>query len=561
MAGTGSAGYSGDGGWAVNAQLNYPFGVYVSGSGVLYLADRENNRIRRVDGKGIITTVAGTGSAGYSGDGRTAERAELNRPRGVWVDEAGNIYIADTDNHRVRQVDRDGIITTVAGTGRAGYSGDGGAAMEAQLNRPHGVWGDGNGNVFIVDTNNNRICRVDGEGIITTVAGTSSSENSGDNGKAIKVQLNYPAGIYGDDLGSLYIADTNNHRIHRIGLDGTIATIAGAERSGYAGDRGLATQAQLSYPTGVWVDRDGNLYVADTGNHRIRRMEWASESAKLEMSATSLMFDETEVGSGAQQGLEIWNVGKGSLTLSGIEVVGDDASSFSVSVESATMGFWSHQTMTVNFRPQSMGEQEAVLRLTHNAPELANPVEVVLRGRGILAEGSWIIRTVAGGGSALGDGWDAVQAGLRGPSGMGADAVGDVYIADTDNHRIRRVDEDGIITTVAGTGRGGYSGDGRLAVQAQLNQPYGIYLEGANSGFYIADTDNHRIRRVDEDGIITTVAGTGRAGYSGDGIPAEQAELNRPHGLWVDEAGNVYIADTDNHRIRRVGTGSVMFHS
>ena len=207
--------------------LNSPSGVTVDGAGNLYIADTNNHRIRKVDTSGVITTVAGTGVSGYSGDDGLATAAQLNNPYGVTVDGAGNLYIADRSNHRIRKVDTSGVITTVAGTGAYGYSGDDGTAITAQLNFPYGVTIDSIGNLYIADSFNHRIRKVDTSGVITTVAGTGAQGNSGDGGAATAAQLNSPSNVTVDSAGNLYIADTNNHRIRKVDTSGVITTVSG----------------------------------------------------------------------------------------------------------------------------------------------------------------------------------------------------------------------------------------------------------------------------------------------------------------------------------------------
>jgi len=274
VAGNGAQGYTGDGGPAVLAKLDYPMNVALDASGNLYIADDGNNRIRRVDRAGIITTVAGNGTQGYSSEG-FATGAELEQPTGVAVDSAGNLYIADNQNFCIRRVDNRGIITTVAGNGTQGYGGDGGPAADAELNYPAGVAVDSAGNFYIADARNNRIRRVDAGGIITTVAGNGIQGYGGDGGLATSAELNYPAGVAFDASGNLYIADNGNNRIRRVDTGGVITTVAGNGIQGYGGDGGPATGAELNYPAGVALDASGNLYIADIKNNRIRKVAGA----------------------------------------------------------------------------------------------------------------------------------------------------------------------------------------------------------------------------------------------------------------------------------------------
>ncbi len=272
VAGTGTAGYSGDGGLATEAQLNYPRSLALAPDGSLYIADMYNHRIRRVGPGGIITTVAGTSYAGYSGDGGLATEAQLNYPNGVTLAPDGSLYIADWYNHCIRRVGPGGIITTVAGTGYAGYSGDDGSATEAQLYAPYGVAVSPDGSLYIADKVNNRIRRVGPDGIITTVAGTGYYGYSGDGGLATEAGLRDPCGLAVAPDGSLYIADFSSHNVRRVGPDGIITTVAGTGYPGYSGDGGLATEARLLVPYDIAVAPDGSLYIADSGNFRIRRV-------------------------------------------------------------------------------------------------------------------------------------------------------------------------------------------------------------------------------------------------------------------------------------------------
>jgi sugar lactone lactonase YvrE len=275
LVGTGQAAFSGDGGPAGAATLHWPHGLALDATGaVLFIADSANHRIRRVDlASGIITTVAGTATPGFAGDGGPATAARLQDPKGVYSAPTGDLYIADSANERVRRVDPGGIITTLAGSGAAGFSGDGGPATAARFDGPRAVTGDAAGNLYVADDNNHRVRRIDPSGLITTVAGTGTAGFSGDGGPAPAAQLNHPRGLTIDGRGALFIADSMSARVRVVDPGGVIGTVAGCGRQGYGGDGGPATVARLFEPRGVAVDGGGRLYVADSSNDRIRKVD------------------------------------------------------------------------------------------------------------------------------------------------------------------------------------------------------------------------------------------------------------------------------------------------
>ena len=281
IAGSLGSGYSGDGGRAADAQLTGPRGLAVDAAGNLFIADSGNHAVREIAVDGTITTVAGNGNRGYSGDGGSAKRARLNTPTAVAVDAKGNLYIADTLNHRIRKVNRAGTIVTVAGsgavstvghgTGGFGFSGDGGPAVSAQLSIPEGVDIDFHGNLFIADTGNDRIRMVDTRGIIRTVAGTGKNLYAGNGGPAVRANLYAPVGIAVGPGGNVYFSERYQNTIRVITPGGVIGLVAGRGGvRGDGGDGGAATRAKLNDPQGIAFDDGGELYVADTGNRRVR---------------------------------------------------------------------------------------------------------------------------------------------------------------------------------------------------------------------------------------------------------------------------------------------------
>jgi sugar lactone lactonase YvrE len=255
--------------------------VALDRKGNLYVADHGNNRVRRIDPSGVIHPFAGAGpippvgsnEGSYGGDGGPAARARFKVPTSVAFDRKGNLYVADRDNGAVRKIGKDGSITTVAGTGVLGYSGDGGTAVKAQLDQPQGFAFDRAGNLYISDSANNRVRRIDARGVITTVAGNGRHGYSGDGGPATRAKLSDPYGLALDTGGNLYVAEPDDGVVRRIDTKGVITTVAGTGRLGFSGDGGPATKAKLDSPFGLVFDSAGNLYIADNGNGRIRKID------------------------------------------------------------------------------------------------------------------------------------------------------------------------------------------------------------------------------------------------------------------------------------------------
>jgi hypothetical protein len=270
IAGTGTAGYSGDGGPATLARLDTPHGITVDAAGNVYVADSPNHRVRRIDPAGTITSVAGTGLAAYNGDGGPATAAALRYPKGVEIGPDGLLYIADTVNHRVRRIGADGTITTVAGIGTSGFSGDGGPAVAARFFRPRNVAFATDGVMYVVDEGNHRVRRVDPAGIVTTLAGTGVAASTGDNGPAATASLDLPRDVGVDAAGNVFIVEEGGDRVRRVDTAGVITTFAGTGARGYNGDDRPADTALLRAPRGVAVTPAGQVLIADTGNNRLR---------------------------------------------------------------------------------------------------------------------------------------------------------------------------------------------------------------------------------------------------------------------------------------------------
>lgn len=555
------ASFSGDHGLATKAGLQYPRGLVVDGAGSLYFADSANGRIRKIDGTtGIITTVAGTGGGGGGGDGGPATSASLSMPNDVTLDVYGNLYIADSMNCRVRKVDSTTrIITTIAGNGTQGYSGDGGPATSASIQPPRSVALDSAGNLYIADTYNQRIRRVDAAtGIITTFAGNGTRGYSGDGGPATNAQLAAPEGLVTDAGGNLYIADWGNQVVRRVdAASRIITTVAGNGGIGFSGDGGPATSALMTFPSDVALDGAGNMYIAQWYDFRVRKVDGTTGIIST-FAGNGVPFFAGDGVPGLSA--KLWRPYAVAIDGPGNIYVADTENSRVRKVDAATgliatiagngtAGYSGDNGLATNARlwsPAGLAFDGA--GNLYIADRQNHRVRKVDAGTGT-------ITTVAGNGAGAdsGDGGLATLASLSGPTGVAVDAGGNLLIADQGNHRIRRIDATTkIITTLAGTGVPGFSGDGGPASAATLSAPRRVVIDGAGN-LLIVDQSNDAIRKIDgATGIITTVAGNGIRGFSGDGGLATNASLNYPWGVAVARTGDLYIADNVNKRIRKV---------
>jgi uncharacterized protein (TIGR03437 family) len=606
VAGIGGVGFSGDGGPATNALFSAPRYVALDAGGNVYVADDGNCVVRRVDAATlVITTYAGTpGQCGYNGDNIPATSAQFSSfIRGLAFDGSGNLFVADQNNFRIRRIDATThVITTYAGTGVSGYTGDDGPAVDAEIQNPIGIVFDSFGDLYF--GSGPRIRLIDNTGTISTFAGTGATAYNGEDLQSTSTNIGSVRSLAIDFFDDLYYVDGLNLRVREV-TDGVVFTVAGDGVSGYSGDGGSALSASFISPEGVAVDSFGNLFVSDFSANNIRMI--SSESGNISTYAGSLGPENVSptlgllnrpqaVAADAFGALYIADslesrVRKVNSALTSITTIagtgypgsgGNGGPALSASLNSPNgiavdLSGNVYISDTVNNQVRVLNQGTGVINAfagTGNSGYINGPATsaaafnfpagIALNGSGttlyvadsgnnvIRAVSSGIVTTVAGTGTPgySGDGGAASGAQLNSPSGVKVDPAGNLFIADSGNNAIREVRaSDGKIVTVAGSGTAGYTGDGGLATAARLNLPSDIAID-TSGDLLIADSSNNVIRQVSPAGIITTVAGNGTAGYSGDGGSATLAQLDTPYGLALDFNGNILISDSSNDVIR-----------
>ena len=561
---------------ALNANLYNPYGVATDASGNVYIAAFNQNRVFKVSSTGTLTVVAGSGAQGYYGDGVTggAANASLFHPFAVAVDGSGNVYIADQYNCIVRKVDTTNTITTIAGTPNScGFSGDGGKGTAAQLYYPQGVGVDSSGNLYIGDSNNCVVRKVVlSSDTISTVAGNHTCGYTGDGGSATTAELNVTSGVAADSAGNLFIADTGNCVIREVTKSTQkISTIAGNHTCGYNGDGAAATSAEMNQIFGIAVNSGGTLVtIGDYYNQRIRQFTVGGNINTVAGNGTACADSGSNVcgEGGLATNAELYDPVGVAVTSGGTVYLADN---YNYVVDSFTVGgnlnvfagnhSYNLETLANNTPPQGvqLNYPFGIARDSTGNVWVADSHNFMVRE---LVKSSNLVTFFAGNGTAgyKGDGGPATSAELSYDYGVAVDSSDNVYIADTNNCLIREVNTAGTINTfaglvVSGNPQCGYTGDGGPALSAKIYYPYAVAVD-SKGAVYIADQAEHVVRKI-SGGNINTIAGIGGiGGYGGDGGLAVQALLNQPEGIAVDTAGNVFIADTNNCRVREINAAT-----
>jgi sugar lactone lactonase YvrE len=591
-------------GSGANARFIAPNGIATDSQGNVYVADTHGQTIRKISSDGIVSTVAGRGAMSGSADGLGVE-ARFLLPGGVAADSAGNIYVADTSNHTIRKIAASGLVSTVAGEAGVWGSADGPGA-QARFWSPSGVATDQLGNIYVADWGNHTIRKITSTGVVSTLAGSAASSGSRD-GLGADARFYFPAGVATDKEGNVYVAGAGNSAIRKISPAGMVSTLAGLAGSPGSAD-GTAANARFDWPTGVAVDRVGNVYVADRNNHTIRKI--AATGVVSTLAGTAGSYGSADgVGSQARfdhpAGVAVDGVGRvyvvdeynstirsidpegtvttlaGAVRLSGaVDGIGADArfnGPEDVAADSSgnlyVADFLSHtirkidptgRVTTMAGAAGSPGSADGVgAQARFNHPE---GVATDRLGNVYVADHwntairkitpSGIVTTLAGASGSPGSA-DGIGAEARfwQPRGVAADGFGNVYVADTGNSTVRKITREGVVSTLAGLAGSPGSADGTGA-QARFNAPHRVAADGAGN-VYVADTGNSTVRKITPEGVVSTLAGLAESPGSADGIGA-QARFNAPRGVAVDSAGSLYVADSANDTIRKIGSAGVV---
>lgn len=547
LAGAGTYGFAD--GLGRSAMFSSPKGVALDASGTLYVADAGNNRIRKVTTAGEVTTLAGSGTYGFA-DG-VATVAQFKSPEAVVVDPLGTVYVSDRSNQRIRKIAPTGAVTTLAGAGSPGFLD--GPASSAQFSDPGSLAFDLSGNLLVADTSNHRIRRVTPAGDVTTLAGSGSAGYA--NGPALSAQFFYPKGLAVNASGEVFLSDDS--RIRKISTTGQVTTFSGIAGWGFAD--GDVPTARFNSPVGISVDAVGNLFIADSGNQRIRKLSPTGIVSTLAGSGP-------DVTGGMMMGMATWTAPDGLASAASlydpIGVSVDGMGNIYVAEDSncRIRKVSPEGTFTTLAGGVTRGNADGVA----SAAQFASPSDVAVDADGTVyvadtsnhlirkVTPAGVVSVLAGSSQGFVDGTGTAAA-FNGPYGLAIDASGTLLVADSANNCIRKVTRSGVVTTLAGTGAFGFA-DG-TATTAQFYGPRGVAIDPFGN-VYVSDTYNQRIRKVTPAGNVTTLAGSGSAGFAdGTGLTAQ---FSYPWGLEADSAGNVYVADPNNRRIRKVTPSGVV---
>jgi uncharacterized protein (TIGR03437 family) len=565
LAGNGIDGYSGEGGPARSASLNFPSDVVMDKAGNLYIYDSLNFRIRRVTPDGVISTFAGTGVNGYSGDGGAATQAKIQPYGKMAIDATGTLYFTDGFDYVIRRITTGGIISTYAGNGSlptVANSGNNGPALKASLGlSAGGIAVDLAGNLYLAEDYTNQIRKISSTGIITTVAG--SGDLGFKDGPAASAQFYTPYGIALDAAGNIYVADSNNGVVRKISA-GVVSTVAGSPNFDFKGDGGPALLAAFRFPEGVAVGEDGTLYIVDTGNFRIRAV---STNGTINTVAGNGQFESTPDGTPAEM-----------ASLSGPNLLSFDPSGRLLIADG---GDFTVRRVNSDGRIQilaGLGIQGVGqgYQLVYGGPAtgtlLGTPTQAVADGQGniyVADEYASAVYKITPDGNLNvfagqvgvyqfgGDGIQATSSSFAQPQGLALDQSGNLYVSDPGDNRIRKISPAGVISTFAGNGTAGFSGDGGAATQAKLNFPQGIAFD-SNGDLIIADRVNNRLRMVSPGGNITTIAGDGRRAATGNGGPATSASVNHPYVVATGKTGEIYLIETPGSTVRQISSDGII---
>lgn len=552
FAGNGSFPFNSDGILATSATLNQPRGMVFDTAGNLYFADSAHNRVRKIAASGIINTVAGTGVAGFSGDAGAATLAQLNNPVAVALDSANNLYIVDKNNVRVRVISPSGTINTFAGNGTAAFAGDGGLPVSASLNTPTGVATATNGAVYISELNHR--VRVVSGGTINTFAGNNNFGYAGDGGQAGVSTLNTVQNVATDSSNNVYIVESFDVRKVNAG-SGVITTIAGGTNAGYLGDGGSPSAAQFSVINSIAFDSTAtNIYLVDSGNARIRKVTATTVSTYVGNGTVNLNGDG-QVATNAN----ILTPGYVAVDNAGSLLFSD---SESTSIRKVTLATGLLSTLAGNGLPGLTSDNAAASGYTFKPSgyqfDSAGSVYFVEQNR-VRKLAAGVITTIANSANTpgfSGDGGLATAAQLQFPAALARAVNGDLYVADSFNNRVRLISAStGVISTVVGTGTASSTGDNGLGVNAAVNYPSSLSLDGAGN-LFIGEFLGNRVRKlVLSSNIITTVAGDGTTNFA-DGVAATSTGLSSLSGIFADQSDNLFLADQGHSRVRRVASST-----